>query len=119
MMAAHLLGLKDATFGIGVVIAIGGILSARKVAQTMSQRITAINHVQGFTANLVSAILVILASIFSFPVSTTHVTCGSIFGIGLVNGKANGTVVGNILFSWIATLPLAGILSSVIFHLMK
>ena len=119
LMAAQLLGLKDAIFGIGVVIALGGILSARKVAQTMSQRITAMNHGQGFTANLVSAILVILASIFSLPVSTTHVTCGSIFAIGLANGKANGTVVRNILFSWIATLPSAGIFSAVIFHLMK
>lgn len=88
-VATGALGLKLNIGLVAVVMALGGILSAKKVAETMSHRITAMNHGQGFTANLITAILVIFASKMGVPVSTTHVSCGSLFGIGLVNGKAN------------------------------
>ncbi len=115
LLAVQFLGIQHALFGIGIVIALGGLISARKVAYTMSQKITPMNHGQGFTANLVAAMLIILASLYSLPVSTTHVTCGSIFGIGIVSGKANWQVIRNILLSWAATLPLAGLLSAAVF----
>jgi PiT family inorganic phosphate transporter len=95
---------------IALTMAIGGLLNARKVADTMSTRITAMNHGQGFTANLTTAILVMLASLFGLPVSTTHVSVGSLFGIGLTTGKANYPIVSAIVLSWLVTLPFAAIL---------
>jgi PiT family inorganic phosphate transporter len=95
---------------IALTMAIGGLLNARKVADTMSKRITAMNHGQGFTANLTTAILVVLASLFGMPVSTTHVSVGSLFGIGLTTGKANYPMVSAIVLSWLLTLPFAAIL---------
>ena len=95
---------------IALTMAIGGLLNARKVADTMSTRITAMNHGQGFTANLTTAILVVLASLFGLPVSTTHVSVGSLFGIGLTTGKANYPIVSAIVLSWLVTLPFAAIL---------
>jgi inorganic phosphate transporter, PiT family len=73
----------------------------------MSHGITGMNHGQGLTSNLATAILVILASTQGLPVSTTHVAVGSLFGIGLVTGQAKlGTVMG-IVLSWLVTLPVA------------
>ncbi len=94
---------------IAIAMAIGGLLNARKVAETMSKKITAMNHGQGFTANLTTAVLVVLASLFGLPVSTTHVSVGSLFGIGLATGKANPRVMSAIVFSWLITLPCAAV----------
>jgi inorganic phosphate transporter, PiT family len=94
---------------IAVTMAIGGLLNARKVAETMSRRITAMNHGQGFTANLTTAILVMLATLYGLPVSTTHVSVGSLFGIGLTTGKANYPMISAIVLSWLVTLPFATI----------
>lgn len=105
-------------WGIGIVaiaMAIGGLLNAKKVAFTMSKRITKMNHGQGFSANLVTAFLVIFASRWGLPVSTTHVSCGSLFGIGIVNKKANFSVIRQIILAWILTLPLAAILAAICF----
>lgn len=88
-------------------------------ALTMSNRITKINHGQGFSANLVTAFLVIFASKWGVPVSTTHVSCGSIFGLGLVNKKANLSVIRQIILAWFLTLPLAAVLSGVCFLLIR
>ncbi len=111
-VTAGALGLKLNIGLVAFVMALGGILSAKKVAETMSHRITAMNHGQGFTANLITAILVILASKMGMPVSTTHVSCGSLFGIGLVNGKANWKIIGGIVSAWVLTLPIAALLSA-------
>jgi inorganic phosphate transporter, PiT family len=94
---------------VAIVMAIGGLLNARKVAETMSKKITTINHGQGFAANLTTAILVVLASLFGLPVSTTHVSVGSLFGIGLTTGNANMPMISAIILSWIITLPCAAI----------
>ena len=104
---------------IALTMAIGGLLNARKVAETMSKKITAMNHGQGFTANLTTAILVVVASLFGLPVSTTHVCVGSLFGIGLTTGKANPRVISAIIFSWLITLPCAVILCGSIYWVAK
>ena len=104
---------------IALTMAIGGLLNARKVAETMSKKITAMNHGQGFTANLTTAILVVVASLFGLPVSTTHVCVGSLFGIGLTTGKANPRVISAIVFSWLITLPCAAILCGSIYWVAK
>jgi len=109
LLAAKGLGLNLSIgmVAVGIAMAVGGLLNARKVALTMSQRITSMNHGQGFTANLVTSCLVTMASKFSLPVSTTHVSCGSLFGLGTVNRTARWDVIRTIALSWLATLPLA------------
>ena len=107
------LDVRWALAAVAFTMAIGGLLNARKVAETMSKKITAMNHGQGFTANLTTAGLVVLASLYGLPVSTTHVSVGSLFGIGLTTGKANFRTINAIVLSWLVTLPCAAIGSSV------
>jgi PiT family inorganic phosphate transporter len=102
---------------VATTMAIGGLLNARKVAETMSKKITTMNHGQGFTANLTTAILVVLATLFGLPVSTTHVSVGSLFGIGLTTGKANLPMIGAIVLSWLVTLPCATIAAAATYWL--
>ncbi|MBL1262609.1 inorganic phosphate transporter [Methylomicrobium sp. RS1] len=102
---------------VGLAMMAGGVLNARKVADTMSYKITAISHDQGLSANLVTALLVIFASKLGMPVSTTHVSVGSLFGIGLVTGKANTQVIASIALSWLLTLPCAAVSGMVIYFI--
>jgi PiT family inorganic phosphate transporter len=99
-----------ALVAVGLGIALGGLLAARRVAVTMSERITEMNDGQGFTANLVTAVLVIFASRLGVPVSTTHVSCGSLFGIGIASRAARWRMIGSILLAWVTTLPLAAVI---------
>lgn len=103
---------------VALAIALGGVLNARRVAETMSHKITIMNHGQGFSANLATGLLVILASKFGLPVSTTHVSVGALFGIGVTTRQADFRVVSGILLSWLLTLPCAAVLSGTIYWLL-
>lgn len=96
---------------IGIAIALGGIIQSRQVAETMSKRITRLSPDQGFTANITTAGLVLFASNLGVPVSTTHVSCGAIFGIGAVNRTGKWETISKILATWATTLPLAALIS--------
>lgn len=106
-------------FAVAITMALGGLLNARRVAETMSHKITAMNHGQGFSANLTTGLLVIAASFFGLPVSTTHVSCGALFGMGLTTGQANSRVMLNIVLSWVITLPCAALLGGVAYALLR
>ena len=99
---------------IASAMALGGLLHAHRVAETMSRKISKMNDGQALTANLVTALLVIGASRFGMPVSTTHVSVGAISGIGIVNGSADRSVISSVLMSWVLTLPIAAVLAGLV-----
>jgi PiT family inorganic phosphate transporter len=104
---------------VGIMIALGGVLSARRIAETMGKKITPMNPGQGFTANLVTGCIVVAASRLGMPVSTTHVSCGSLFGIGAVTRKGDLKTIGKILSAWVTTLPLGAALGFASYWLLR
>jgi PiT family inorganic phosphate transporter len=85
----------------------------------MSRGITRMNQGQGFTANLVTSLLVTLGSGLGLPLSTTHVSVGALSGIGIVNGTARGRTILAILLAWITTLPLGALLAGAAFGALR
>lgn len=114
LLLATGLSASGATLAIALAIAVGGWFGARRVAQTMARDITRIEHGDGFGANLVTALLVTVASRFGLPVSTTHVSCGALFGLAAVNRRGEWSTVSKILLAWVVTMPLASMLSFLI-----
>lgn len=104
---------------IGVVIAMGGLVSARRVAEVVSHRITPLNHGQGFVANAVTAAVVIGASRFGLPVSTTHVSCGALFGMGAATGQGRRRMIMAIVLAWLFTLPVTAIVAGLAYVLIS
>ena len=118
LVAAKTLDISIGMVAIAIGMAIGGLLNARRVAETMSKKITRLNPEQGLSANLVTSFLVIVASKFGVPVSTTHVSVGAIVGIGMLSKKSDNKVIISIMLSWVMTLPVAMIFSAIIYSLI-
>ncbi|MEJ8840949.1 inorganic phosphate transporter [Lacibacter sp. H375] len=104
---------------LAVVMAIGGLINARKIAETMSKKITRLSPQQGLLANMVTGTMVIIASKFGLPVSTTHVSVGSLYGIGLSAKSADNKEIAKIALSWLLTLPIAAIISATIYFIIS
>jgi PiT family inorganic phosphate transporter len=117
-IAGLLVALNVTAPGFGITalalaMAFGGLLAARRVARTLAFGITGMNATEGLSANLVTAGLVLLASPAGWPVSTTHVSCGALIGIGAANGEARWRMIAAIAAAWAVTLPAAAAVSAV------
>jgi PiT family inorganic phosphate transporter len=105
--------------GLGIVFGLG--TWGYRVMETVGRKITELTPSRGFAAELSAAITIVLASRLGIPVSTTHVLVGSVLGVGLARGIGvlDLRVVGKILVSWVATLPISAVLAIFFFYFFK
>lgn len=122
-MVALLLVLPDlnrslAFLLVSIMIAVGALVDARRVAETLAKKITDMNPTEGFVASLVTAGLVSTASLHSWPVSTTHVSVGSMLGIGLVNSRAHWGKATEIILAWLSTVPCSAVIAALVYWVL-
>jgi PiT family inorganic phosphate transporter len=88
---------------------IGSYAAGLRVTRTLAERVVHLDRDTGLAAALVPAGLVLAASFYALPVSTTHVSTGAIVGAGLRQG--GGAVawgrVTSLAIAWVATVPIA------------
>jgi PiT family inorganic phosphate transporter len=98
----------------GLVIAAGTALGGWRIIQTLGRRISNIQSPQGFLAETSSTAVILTSTHLGFPLSTTQVATGSIFGAGI--GRRVGTVqwgtAGKMALAWLFTLPAAAVLGA-------
>ena len=112
LLVATALDIRWGFLAVALAMAAGGLLNSRRVAETMSHKLSGMNPGQGCAANLATAILVSTANYSQLPVSTTHVSVGSIVGIGAVTRRVHWKPVLGVLLSWVVTLPCAAALAA-------
>ncbi|OIQ98134.1 Low-affinity inorganic phosphate transporter 1 [mine drainage metagenome] len=109
LLASSLLGAQASFWWLAAAMGLSGVLFARRVAERMSHRVSRMDHSRGLAANLITAVLVLFASKLGVPVSTTHVSVGSIAGVGMRAQSLDWVSLRKIMWSWLMTLPLAAI----------
>lgn len=119
LLTAGSLASMSSVGAVAIAIAIGGVLFVKRIANTMSYQITEMNDGQGFSANFVTSVIVIGASQLGMPVSTTHVSCGALFGIGTITKNAHWGSIMKIVLAWVITLPVAGTLGLLCFSFFR
>ena len=104
-------------FGIIVGLATWGY----RVMETIGTKITELTPSRGFAAELAAATTIAMATRMGIPVSTTHILVGSVLGVGLARGigALDLRVVGSIIVSWVATVPIAAALAVFFFYFFK
>lgn len=103
---------------VSIMIAVGAMIDSRRVAETLAKKITDMNPTEGFVASLVTAGLVSTASWHSWPVSTTHVSVGSLLGIGIANRQAHWHKAAEIILAWLSTVPCGAALAAIVYWLL-
>ncbi len=95
-------------------MAFGTAIGGWRIVKTMGMGLTHLKPVGGFCAEVAGAITLFVATYLHVPVSTTHVITGAIVGVGSVT-KARGirwSVATRILYAWVFTIPMAGLVGA-------
>jgi PiT family inorganic phosphate transporter len=108
--------LREPTIPLWVIlvaataISLGTAAGGWRIMRTMGQRVVKLDPVHGFAAETTAATIIIGASHFGMPVSTTHVISSAIMGVGASDrfSAVRWGVAGNIIIAWILTIPASG-----------
>jgi inorganic phosphate transporter, PiT family len=102
-------------------IALGTLSGGWKIVKTMGSRITKITPLEGVSAETAGAITLFFTERFGIPVSTTHTITGSIIGVGLTKrlSAVRWGVTINLVWAWIITIPISGLIAAGVFALLR
>jgi PiT family inorganic phosphate transporter len=101
-------------------MALGTSLGGWKIIKTMGTKIFKIEPINGFAADLSSALIIMSATLIHLPVSTTHVITSSILGVGSAKrfSAVRWSVAGRIVAAWVITIPITIVLAMLTYWLI-
>jgi inorganic phosphate transporter, PiT family len=106
---------------VAAVASLGVASGGWRIIRTLGMRMTGLDPVQGFAAEMSAATVLQLASSLGIPVSTSHAITAAIVGAGTVHGRkrVRWRLVGEISLSWVLTLPVSVLLGCAFAKLLE
>ena len=95
-----------------VVMGVGTSVGGKKIIKSVGMDMVRLEKYQGFSADIASALCLLLSSLFGIPVSTTHTKTTAIMGVGAVKrmSAVNFRVVKEMVLTWVLTFPGCGLI---------
>jgi len=124
LYSAGMLKTFDVPFWVVLIchaaIALGTMSGGWRIVKTMGLSITKLKPVGGFCAETAGAATIIGASAAGIPVSTTHTITGAIVGVGATQrlSAVRWGVAGRIVWAWVLTMPMAGLIGAAVYGLI-
>jgi PiT family inorganic phosphate transporter len=104
-----------------LAIGLGTMSGGWKIVKTMGTRITKVTPFEGVAAETAGAITLFVTEALKIPVSTTHTITGAIIGVGATKrlSAVRWGVTINLLWAWVLTIPVSGLLAAGIYFLVS
>ena len=101
-------------------IGLGTFAGGWRIVKTMGMKITKLRPVGGFCAETAAAASLLGTAMVGIPVSTTHTIAGGIMGVGSIQrlSAVRWGVARTIVWAWVLTIPVAGLVSALCFWAM-
>lgn len=102
-----------------IAMFLGTATGGWRIVKTMGHRMFRMQPIHGFAAETSSSIVILIASMFGAPISTTHTISSSVLGVGASKriSAVRWGVAGDMVIAWILTIPAAAIISAGFFYL--
>ena len=107
---------------VAVALGLGTMVGWKRIVVTVGEKIGKdhLTYAQGASAEMVAAVTIGLADAYGLPVSTTHVLSSGVAGTMAASGAGlQWATVRNMILAWVLTLPVAMLLSGVLFVILR
>lgn len=103
-----------------LTMGLGTMAGGWKIIRTMGTKMIKLKPVHGFAAETSAAAVILTASHFGIPVSTTHIISTSIMGVGSAKGvrAVKWGIVGNIVIAWMLTIPVCILIAFLVYKVL-
>lgn len=102
-------------------IGLGTMTGGWRIVKTMGTKITKVTALEGVCAETAGALTLFITEYLKIPVSTTHTITGSIMGVGTIKrlSAVRWGVTINLMWAWILTIPVSGLLAALIYLVFR
>lgn len=102
-------------------MAFGTAAGGWRIIKTVGSDFVKLQPVHGFCVETASAGVILGASAFGMPTSTTHVITSTILGVGLSKrlNAVNWNVAKRILIAWVLTIPASALAAYLVYQVMS
>lgn len=92
-----------------------------RIIKTLGHKIIRLDPVHGFAAETSGAAVIMTASHFGMPISTTHAITASIFGVGASKrlSAVRWNMGRNILVAWVVTIPAGAAMGAIAYLIVN
>ena len=99
-----------------LVMGLGTSIGGMKIIKSVGMDMVKLEYYQGFAADTVASICILLSSLTGLPVSTTHVKTSAIMGVGAAKSikRVNWSVVKEMVMTWLLTFPGCGLVGFIV-----
>ncbi|MCC7492939.1 MAG: inorganic phosphate transporter [Fimbriimonadaceae bacterium] len=99
-----------------VAMGLGSGAGGWRIIKTVGRKVMELQPIHGCVAEFSAATIILTASHFGAPISTTHTISSTIMGVGMSRrlSAVRWRVVANVVWAWILTLPAAAAISWVV-----
>jgi len=104
-----------------LAITVGTATGGWKIIKTMGNKIFKMEPIHGFASQTSASIVILAASVFGAPISTTHVMSSAIMGVGSSRraSAVRWNVAGSMVFAWFVTIPASAIVGALCYYLIR
>ena len=108
-----------AMLAFGIALVAGLWFLGKNVIGTVGEHLATIRPTTGFSAEIASSAVILLATKFGIPVSSTHILIGAVLGIGVFNKDAKWGAMKPIALAWLITLPASALMAAGFFLIFR
>lgn len=104
-----------------IAMGLGTLSGGWRIIRTLGSKMIKLQPIHGFAAEATASGIIMVASSWGIPLSTTHVISSSIMGVGATKrfSAVKWGVVGNIVWAWVLTIPLTFAFSAALMLLVR
>lgn len=104
-----------------IVMALGTAAGGWRIIKTLGHKIIRLEPVHGFAAETAGAAVILTASHYGMPISTTHAITASIFGVGASKrlSAVRWQVAKSVLWAWVITIPATATVGAAVYWLLS
>ncbi len=107
-------------FACAITMGLGTASGGLRIIKTVGYKITHLEPIQGFAAEMSASFIILVASFLGMPISSTHMIVGSVTGVGSARGfkAVRWLIAKKLTIAWILTIPGSASVSFLFYYLI-
>lgn len=124
LLSAGMIDKAEVPFWVKIACAVtmglGTAAGGWRIIKTLGHKIIRLDPVHGFAAETAGAAVIMSASHYGMPISTTHAITASIFGVGASKRRSavRWQVAKTVVVAWVVTIPATGLVGALMYFII-